>query len=238
MEWTETGFILGTRRHGETSTIVEGLTRDRGRVMGLVKGGRGSRWRSVLQAGNKVGFTWRARLPEHLGMFTLEADRLRAAELMDHRLALAALNTLNALIRLIPERDPHPLIFDLYDHIWQALPEQPGWPADIVRFELLLLQELGFGLDLASCAVTGAADDLIYVSPKSGRAVSRTAGEPYRDRLLALPRFMLDDTAMAESALALAQGFQLTAFFLDRDVYRPRNLEPPQAREALLRLLV
>ena len=237
MEWSETGYILGTRKHGESNLIVEALTRDHGRVMGLVRGGRGARGRSMLQAGNRVDLTWRARLAEHLGNFSVEADSLRAAEMMADRIALAALNTLNALLRLLPERDPHPLLFDLYEHVWQALPHEAGWPADMVRFEVLLLQELGFGLELDRCVSTGAREQLVYVSPKSGRAVSAAAGEPYRDRLLALPAFLHDDTSFAETPTALADGFRLTAYFLSRDVFAPRGIDPPVSRSELIRLL-
>ena len=237
MEWSETGYILGSRKHGEANLIVEALTRDHGRVMGLVRGGRGTRGRSMLQAGNRVELTWRARLAEHLGNFSVEADALRAAEMMADRIALAALNTLNAMLRLLPERDPHPLLFDLYEHIWLALPHEAGWPADMVRFELLLLQELGFGLDLDRCAATGTSEGLVYVSPKSGRAVSASAGEPYHERLLILPAFLRDESSFAETPAALADGFRLTAYFLNRDVFSPRGIDPPVSRGELIRLL-
>lgn len=238
MEWTEAGFILGTRRHGETKVIVEGWTRGRGRVAGLIRGGGSSKWRGVLQAGNRVIFTWRARLAGHLGTFTaLEADMLRAAELMNDRLALAGLNMLNELIRLIPEGDPYPLLFDSYEHIWQGLLTRREWSADIVRFELLMLRELGFGLDLSSCAATGVKDDLVYVSPKSGRAVSRAAGKPYHDHLLPLPSFLLDASMTETCPDRLSQGFRLTAFFLDRDVRCLHGMPFSQARATLLKRL-
>lgn len=237
MEWTERGIILGTRRHGESSVIVEAFTRDRGRHLGLVRGGRGSRMRNVLQAGNSATFTWRARLSEHLGHFTVEPETQRAARLMDDRLALAALNTLNALARLLPERDPHPALFALYEAIVSALPDEPGWPGALARFELMLLQDLGFGLDLASCAATGAGEDLIYVSPKTGRAVSRAAGEPYKERLLVLPPFLERGDNGPQTREELLAAFRLTGFFLMRDVFTPRGIEPSESRERLIRLL-
>jgi len=237
MEWTESGFIIGTRRHGETSLIVEAFARHHGRHMGLVKGGRGTRWRGVLQPGNRLRFTWRARLSEHLGHYAAEAEALRAAEIMADPLALAALNSLNAMVRLLPERDPHPSLFALYAAIVEALPAAPGWPAALARFELTLLQELGFGLDLESCAATGANDELAYVSPKSGRAVSLSAGAPYKDKLLALPRFLRDETLMPENVDDLVAAFRLTRFFLARDVYAPRGLTPPESGERMIRLL-
>lgn len=237
MEWTESGFIIGTRRHGETSLIVEAFTGQHGRHLGLVRGGRGKRWRGVLQPGNRVRLTWRARLSEHLGHYSVEAEALRAAEIMDDPLALAALNSLNAKARLLPERDPHPTLFSLHEAIIEALPATAGWPAALARFELTLLAELGFGLDLESCAATGSNDDLAYVSPKSGRAVSLSAGAPYKDRLLTLPRFLRDETVVPENVEDLIAAFRLTRFFLARDVYAPRGLSPPESDERMIRLL-
>ena len=238
MEWTESGFIIGTRRHGETSVIVEAFARGHGRHLGLVKGGRGTRWRGVLQPGNQVRFTWRARLSEHLGHYTVEAEALRAAEIMADPLALAALGSLNAMVRLLPERDPHASLFSLYEAIVEALPAAAGWPAALARFELTLLAELGFGLDLESCAATGSNDDLAYVSPKSGRAVSLSAGAPYKDKLLALPRFLRDEALTPENVDDLIAAFRLTRFFLARDVYAPRGLTPPESDERMIRLLL
>jgi len=238
VEWTESGFIIGTRRHGETSVIVEAFARGHGRHLGLVKGGRGTRWRGVLQPGNQVRFTWRARLSEHLGHYTVEAEALRAAEIMADPLALAALGSLNAMVRLLPERDPHASLFSLYEAIVEALPAAAGWPAALARFELTLLAELGFGLDLESCAATGSNDDLAYVSPKSGRAVSLSAGAPYKDKLLALPRFLRDEALMPENVDDLIAAFRLTRFFLARDVYAPRGLTPPESDERMIRLLL
>jgi DNA repair protein RecO (recombination protein O) len=237
MEWTESGFIIGTRRHGETSLIVEAFASAHGRHLGLVKGGRGTRWRGVLQPGNRVRLTWRARLSEHLGHYAVEPEALRAAEIMADPLALAALNSLNAMVRLLPERDPHPQLFLFYEAIIEALPAGEGWPAALARFELTLLRELGFGLDLESCAATGVHDDLAYVSPKSGRAVSLSAGAPYKDRLLTLPRFLREETLMPEDADDLIAAFRLTRFFLARDVYAPRGLTPPESDERMIRLL-
>ncbi|HSM18767.1 MAG TPA: DNA repair protein RecO [Hyphomicrobiales bacterium] len=237
MEWTETGFIIGTRRHGETSLIIEAFTGGHGRHLGLVKGGRGTRWRGVLQPGNRLRFTWRARLSEHLGHYALEPEALRAAEVMADPLALAALNSLNAMVRLLPERDPHPQLFLLFEAIVEALPAGAGWPAALARFELVLLAELGFGLDLDSCAATGANDDLAYVSPKSGRAVSLSAGEPYKDKLFSLPRFLRDETLAPDDVDDLVAAFRLTRYFLARDVYAPRGLTPPESGERMIRLL-
>lgn len=236
MEWSDSGFIMGTRRHGETSVIVEAFTREHGRHLGLVRGGRGTRMRAVLQAGNSAGFVWRARLSEHLGHFAVEAHAARAAEMMADPLALAALNTINALVRLLPERDPHPELFLRYADIVTTLAGGSGWPVRLALFELALLRDLGFGLDLESCAATGVRDGLIYVSPRSGRAVSAGAGAPYRDRLLALPEFLRREGAGASLA-DMAAAFRLTGYFLGRHVYEPRGIAPPGSRARMLRLL-
>lgn len=238
MEWTESGFIIGTRRHGETSLIVEAFAREHGRHLGLVKGGRGTRWRGVLQPANRVRLTWRARLSEHLGHYAVEAEALRAGEIMAEPLALAALNSLNAMIRLLPERDPHPPLYALYEAIVEALPNNGGWLGHLARFELMLLRDLGFGLDLESCAATGTHDELAYVSPKSGRAVSLSAGAPYKDKLFALPGFLRDETVMPDNVDDLIAAFRLTRFFRHRDVYAPRGLTPPESDERMIRLLL
>jgi len=230
MEWTDTGIVLGTRRHGEANAILELMTREHGRHLGLVRGGAGTRLKPVLQAGNSVLATWRARLDEHLGHFTIEGLDLRAASFLPAAHAVYGVTHLAALMRLLPERDPHESVFEALD----AALDQLGDPATVAvlaaRFELQLLAELGFGLDLSVCAATGTATDLVYVSPKSGRAVSRAAGEPWRDRLLALPAFLADEEAPAPTSDELAAGFALTGFFLGRHVYEARGEPLPEAR--------
>ena len=233
MEWHDDGIILGLRRHGETSAIVELFTAHHGRHLGLVRGGRSRRMQPVLQPGNSVHATWRARLDEHLGSFALEPDILRAAELMQSPTALYAFATLAAHLRLLPERDPHP---ELHARLLAALPQLAGTlsgPQAVVRFELALLADLGFGLDLTECAATGGRQDLIYVSPKTGRAVSRQAGAAYADRLLPLPAFLRLDGEAAD-ADAIAAGFRLTGYFLNRHVAEPRGIPLPPERERLV----
>jgi DNA repair protein RecO (recombination protein O) len=231
VEWTDTGIVLGARRHGETSAVVELMTREHGRHLGLVRGGSGSRHKPVLQAGNLVSATWRARLDEHLGYYAIEGLDLRAASYLSTAHALFGLNHLAALCRLLPERDPHREVFDLLDLTVSELSAPAPAAALVAQFELQLLAELGFGLDLAACAVTGSAADLIYVSPKSGRAVSRDAGAPWQDKLLGLPAFLSAGEAGVPTAEALRQGLALTGFFLARYVYEPRGEAMPEARE-------
>ena len=237
MQWTDEGIVLGVRRHGEANAILELMTREHGRHLGLVRGGAGSRLRPVLQPGNRVNAVWRARLDEHLGNYTVEGIDLRAASFLGTAHAVYGVTHLGALCRLLPERDPHPLVnaalADLLGQITDARRVGP----ELVRFELNLLGELGFGLDLESCAATGSTAELAYVSPKSGRAVSLKAGAPWRDKLLRLPEFLRDSDS-EPSAGDLADGFAVTGFFLLRYVFEPRGLMLPDAREGLVSALV
>ena len=236
MEWTDEGIVLGTRRHGEGNAILEVMTHGHGRHLGLVRGGGGSRLRPLLQPGNAVRVTWRARLDEHLGNYTAEVLRLHAASQAAAAHVVYGVTHLAALCRLLPERDPHPELHDHLAAVLDHLDEPLAAGTLVVRFELQMLAELGFGLDLSACAATGAQTDLIYVSPKSGRAVSRAAGEAWRDRMLQLPAFLVDDDA--PSAPDLEQGFALTGFFLARHVLEPRGLSFAEAREGFVAAVV
>ncbi len=233
MEWSDEGLVIGVRRHGESSAIVEAMTREHGRHLGIVRGGASRKLLPVLQPGNGVSLHWRARLDEHLGNFTVEPTLFRAARLIENAAALSGLSHLAGLLRLMPERDPHPGLYEAACVVLDHLAEPAVAAPLVVRFELALLAELGFGLDLGACAATGATQELIYVSPKSGRAVSARAGEPYADRLLKLPRFVKGGFAGEEiSPDDLAAGFGLTGFFLAKEVYEPRGLPLPDARAA------
>ncbi|HEV3395093.1 MAG TPA: DNA repair protein RecO [Xanthobacteraceae bacterium] len=234
MEWTDEGIVLGVRRHGEANAILEVMTHGHGRHLGLVRGGAGTRMRPVLQPGNVVRATWRARLDEHLGHYVVEGLQLRAAALFQTAHALYGVTHLAALCRLLPERDPHPLVHADLAAVLDRIDDPVAVAVSVARFELKLLAELGFGLDLDRCAATGEAGDLGYVSPKSGRAVSRKAGEPWHDRLLPLPAFLLDDVPARPSAGELAEGFAVTGFFLGRYVLEPRGLRSPEARERFI----
>jgi DNA repair protein RecO (recombination protein O) len=223
MQWTDEGIVLGVKRHGEASGILELMTREHGRHLGLVRGAFGSRLKPVLQPGNTVSATWRARLDEHLGNYVVEGVRLRAANFFASSYAVYGVSHLAVLMRLLPERDPHESLHAALDTLLDRL-DDPVWSAPmLVRFELQLLAELGFGLDLTRCAATGADAELAYVSPRSGRAVSREAGDPYADRMLRLPAFLRDGEALPGGA-DLADGFALTGYFLTRHVLEPRGL--------------
>jgi DNA repair protein RecO (recombination protein O) len=233
MEWTDEGIVLGTRRHGEASAILEMLTRSHGRHLGLVRGGASSRLRPTLQPGNVVRAVWRARLDEHLGNYTVEALQFHGASMLAAPHVVYGVTHLAALCRLLPERDPHPEVHDWLAAALTQLDDPLTAGTEVVRFELRMLAELGFGLDLSSCAATGTEDDLGYVSPRSGRAVSRGAGEPWHDRLLRLPAFMMDEPG-APTVAELADGFALTGFFLARHVLEPRGLAFADSREGFV----
>jgi len=229
MQWIDDGIVLGVKRHGETSIILELMTHAHGRHLGLVRGGSGTRLRGVMQPGNALRATWRARLDEHLGHYTVEALNLRAANLLPSAHAVHGVTHLAALCRLLAEREPHAGIHDALEAILDRLDDASFAAPMIARFELDFLAELGFGLDLAACAATGATTELVYVSPRTGRAVSRAAGEAYRDRLMRLPAFLRSE-ADPESANDLADAFTLTGFFLERRAFAPRGLAMPEAR--------
>jgi DNA repair protein RecO (recombination protein O) len=233
MQWTDEGIVLGVKRHGEASAILEMMTREHGRHLGLVRGGAGSRLRPVLQPGNALRVTWRARLDEHLGNYAVEGLDLRAGAYLSASHALYGLTHLAALCRLLAEREPHAGIYETLELILGSLADARIAAPLIARFELAMLAELGFGLDLDACAATGATVDLVYVSPKSGRAVSRIAGEAYHDRLLRLPAFLREDVA-PPSADEVIDAFALTGFFLARHALDPRGLALPDARTHFL----
>lgn len=229
MQWTDDGIVLGAKRHGETSAIAELMTREHGRHLGLVRGGFGSRLKPLLQVGNTVRAVWRARLDEHLGHFSVEPLIVRTAAVLRTSHAAFGATHMASLARLLPERDPHPEICAAMTTILDRIEDPATAGALMARFELQMLSELGFGLDLRSCASTGATDDLIYVSPKSGRAVSQSAGEPWRDKLLRLPAFLLEESEHP-SVQDVADSFSLTGYFLTRYVLEPRGLTLSDAR--------
>ena len=237
MRWADDGIFLSGRPHGETSVIANIFTRANGRTHGLVKGGRSRRIRPILQTGNGLRVEWRARLEDQLGVYTVELTDPAAARILDDKLALAGVNAIMALLQVLPERDPHPKLFDAVNECL-AQAGNAAFPASIARFELTLLDELGFGLDLSKCAATGRAENLIYVSPRSGQAVSQDAGEPYRDKLLPLPAFLLEDTTSGSPAgRDVARGLAMTGYFLSRHVFAEIGKAMPKAREDFARLI-
>ena len=233
MEWHDNGIVLTARKHGESSAIVTLLTREHGRHAGLVRGGMGQHKRGLFQPGNRVRATWRARLAEHLGSYTCEMTEAVAAPLMNDRLRLAGLSAICAVAEMaLPERERHKPVYEGTDVLLDVL-DQDIWPTIYVKWEIGLLQELGFGLDLTCCAATGTTENLTYVSPKSARAISADAAEPFKHALLRLPTFLID-TEQAATWHDVLDGLRLTGFFLERQVFT--NTKPNQAPPARSRL--
>lgn len=230
MDFHEEGFILSARAHGDTGVVVDLLTETQGRRGAYVAGGASRKMKPFLQVGSRVIVDYRARSTDHLGSARLEAVGEGPSALFDDAMALTGLAAAAAVAQgSLPEREPHPGAFLAFEAMMGAFAIPDVWPAIFVRFEAGLLDDLGFGLDLSRCAATGSMDDLIYVSPRTGRAVSREAGAPYADKMLKLPPFMLG----AQAGLAegdVGAGLDLTGHFLEQFVFHPQNRPLPEAR--------
>ena len=237
MEWRDEGIVLAARPHGEGSAVVQLLTLEHGRHAGLMHGGNSQSKRGMVELGNRVDAVWRARLNEHLGRYNIESTRHTAAQFMDDPARLAALSAACSVVEtIIPEREPHPGLYAATGALFDVLSDGKAdiWPAVYIQWELGLLQELGFGLDFSSCAATGEVDNLIYVSPRTGRAVSQAAGHPYRDRMLTLPRFLRPDgRGHGANNTDFSDGLKLTGFFLARHAFDPLDRGLPASRERL-----
>lgn len=234
MDWTDRGIVLSARKHGENAVILSLLTEGHGRHMGLVRGGTGRRARGLYEPGNLLDAHWRARLEDHLGSYACELSHAHAAYLLDDPLRLAGLSSLCAIIETaLPEREAHAALYR--DTL--AMIEQFGdarWLECYVHFEIALLREMGFGLDLTMCAATGRNDQLIYVSPRSGSAVSASAGEPYRDKLLPLPSFLVEPMEEAVPVAQILDGLRMTGYFLDRNIFVHNRTGAPPARDRFI----
>ncbi len=237
MDFTDDGIILSARAHGETAAVAEIFTPHHGKWAGLVYGGQGRTQRPVLQPGNGVRATWKGRLDDSLGHYTLELTHARAGELMQDRLSLAGLTAAcTVAAATLPEREAHGRAYHTMRILLDHLGDIDIWPALMARWELGLLAELGFGLTLDRCAATGARDNLIYVSPKSASAVSAEAGEPYKDRMLPLPAFLVDAGAAATLADAL-DGLTTTGHFIETRILHSTHADMPEARRRVIDLL-
>ncbi|WP_370400116.1 DNA repair protein RecO [Sulfitobacter sp. JB4-11] len=230
MEWRDQGILLSTRRHGETSAIIEMFTPEQGRHMGVVRGGTSRKIAPHLQPGAQLDVVWRARLEDHLGSFTVEPVRSRAAAAMGDRLALAGLNAVTALLSFcLPEREPHGGLYKRTEMLLDLLGQGEVWPLAYLRWEVSLLEEMGYGLTLDVCAVSGVREGLIYVSPKTGRAVSEAAAGEWADRLLPLPPVLRGEGDGADAEVA--QAFRTTGYFLEQHLARDLGNTPlPEAR--------
>jgi DNA repair protein RecO (recombination protein O) len=237
MDFASEAIVLQARKHGETSAIMETFTRDQGRHNALVRGGVGRRMRPVLQPGNIVDLEWRGRLEEHLGYYTVELVDALAGTFMENRLSLSALNSLAALLReMLPEKQPLPQLYDVTKIVLERLGDPDVWPALYVRWESMLLEALGYGLDLSRCAATEATTNLTHVSPRSGRAVCEEAAQPYLDKLFRLPPFLRGQPVATPQDVA--DGLALTGHFLETRVQWERNRTLPEARRVMVARLI
>ena len=244
MQWNGRGLVLSVRKHGENSVIIHAFTRDNGRCAGLVRGGVGRRLRGILQPGNEVDLIWQSRIAEQLGTFTVELRKSRASSLFDMPDALAAGSSALALLDVVlPEREAHAALFEATLLLFDALASSHEiWPLLLARWEIGLLSEIGYGLDLSKCAATGETTDLVYVSPKSGRAVSQGAGEPYHDKLLPLPAFLGVRSLDPEDAEEVKEedilnGLRLTGYFIGKFVSEHHPRAHLSARERAIVML-
>jgi len=234
MEWRDEGLIIGARKHGENAVIVEAMTTLHGRHLGLVRGGRSRRFAAILQAGNTVHLNWRARLEDHLGTYTVEAKTLRAATLMQSRDRLSLSQLICEHLRILPEKDPYPRLLAEANAMHDNDADGYVLGCALAKFEMRLLNELGFGIDIASCALTGEETGLAYISPKTGRAVTIDAAQPYLSKLMRLPHIFGGALDM-DTKEELEAAFSLTAHFLNMHIWLPRQLSPPSMRERLIK---
>lgn len=235
MEWRDQGTVLAVRAHGETSAIIEVFTSEHGRHAGVVRGGASRKLKAVLQPGSHITLSWRARLEDHLGAFTTEPVKSRAA-LMGNRLQLSALNAVTAMLsQTLPEREPHAYLYAETEALFDGIGGADSWPMSYLHWELSLLEELGYGLDLTTCAVTGSREDLAYVSPRTGRAVGRDAAGDWADRLLPLPQCLLGQSPFI--AAEVADGLRMTGYFLTKLLNEQGDRPLPAARQRFIDLL-
>ena len=232
IEWRDEGVLLTVRRHGESAAIIDAFTPNHGRHAGLVRGGTSRKMAPILQPGAHLSLEWRARLDEHLGAYKVDPIRSRAGVLLGDGDALAAMSAVAALLTAyLAEREVRSNLYAATVALLDILGVDDEWPKAYVAWEMALLSDLGYPLDLSACAATGASDDLIWVSPRTGRAVSRSAGAPYADRLLPLPAFL---TGAPSNSDGVADGLRMTGHFLKNWVAPAfGGHSPPQARERL-----
>ncbi|WP_262690465.1 DNA repair protein RecO [Kordiimonas aestuarii] len=239
MEWQDEGIVLSASRMGEADAVLEVMTRAHGRARGFIKGGLGRRNRANLQVGNRLSVKWYARLEANLGRFTVELIHSPLGQMMGEGARISALSAIATVVAsTLPERETHVSVFEGLEAVIELLEHSEGsavdWGGALVRLEMVILAELGYGLDLTRCAVTGEADDLAFVSPKTGRAVSIEAGGPYKVKLLALPAFLTSGRLSDASADDVLNGLMLTGYFLERNVWTVRGGGQPAARERFM----
>ncbi|MDF1803722.1 DNA repair protein RecO [Thalassovita sp.] len=236
MEWRDQGILLGVRRHGETSAILEVFTQSHGRHAGVMRGATSRKIAPILQPGAQLDLTWRARLDDHIGSYTVEPMRSRSAMALGDRLSLAGLNAVAAMLMfLLPERETHPSLYHRTEALLDILDETEIWPLAYLKWEMALLEELGFGLDLRKCAVNGSRENLTYVSPRTGRAVSAEGAGNWADRLLPLPVCMLGQGGASDAEIG--DGLRTTGYFLTHRLAHGLGNRPlPAARQRFIDL--
>lgn len=234
MEWSAEGILLSVSDLGESSTIIEVFTREYGLYKGVVRGGKSKKIGPILQPGAQLNVTWRARLENHLGIFSPDLIQSRFSLVLNQRDRLAGLNAICSILRFaLPERDPHYKLYDRTINLLNFLTNSSDWPLFYLRWELMLLEDMGFGLDLTKCAVTNRTEDLAYISPKSGRAVSKVAAGIWADKLLPFPECLQVDSLNTMTDLSI--GFEVTGYFLNNWMVPQMNGKPlPKARARLI----
>ncbi len=233
MEWTDVGYVISTKKFGESSVILDAFTRDRGRFQGLVKGGSGRRKRSLLQIGNCLKLTWRARIEDQLGQFQIEAIKLNTGYILSSKLAPLGLSSICELIKKLPDRQAYGQLYDSFETVLAHLIEDENWLPLLIRWQIGFLQQMGYGLDLSKCAVTGDTQNLHYISPKTGRAVCENVGLPYKGKLFTIPPFINGDFEQEITPEHLYEGFKITEYFLKKHIYNVHNLPFPEAQKLL-----
>lgn len=235
--WNDIGIVLSTRKFGESDLIITVLTREHGKFSGLVKGGAGRKNKALYQIGNLLNLDWRARLPENLGTYRCESKNSFSAYALGDSIRLIEISALCAFANIVlPDREKYSVIFEQAYHLLLTLGSEV-WLVEYVLWEINILNELGYGLDLGTCAVTGEKDNLIYVSPKTGRSVSQSAGEPYKNKLLKLPKFLISNDESKINSEEIICGLDLTEFFFLRHVFQLNNQLIPAARGRLRKII-
>lgn len=242
MEWQDEGIVLSVSRHGEADAVLEVMTHAHGRARGFIKGGLGRRNKANLQVGNRLSLKWYARLEANLGRFTVELIHSPLGQMMGEGSRIAALSAITAVVAsTLPEREPHTDVFEALKALISLLEHEDGaapqWGGALARMEVGILGALGYGLDLSTCAGTGSRDNLVYVSPKTGRAVSLEAGAPYKEKLLPLAPFLTSGKLSDATAADVASGLALTGYFLERTVWTVAGTGQPPARDRFIATL-
>ena len=237
MQWSANALIIGTKKHGESSLIIEAMVEGKGRHLGLVRSGRTKRLSPTLQPGNNVELTWNARLENHLGTYKIELQKARAANMLADQKKLYLAQLLFAHLRLLPERDPHDELLAKTIFLFDECNDNLLLAKELAHFEIRLLEELGFGLDIYSCALSGENKGLTHISPKSGRAVKGELAKKYIEKLLPLPQFLINKSALANKE-QIEQAFRLSGFFLHKHIWQIRQINEPPTRQILIKLLL